>query len=212
MESYQTKDLLPEMVTAEPVRTKNGQLVVDQGVTLTKQLIAKIQFYSIESVTVENFAKDASANATGQKTEKKVDFFTHNSLLHYEQKSSSQSKGAVAEPSYTIGPGDLCEDFANLELESAGEYPLLCAGIIDTDWVTMSKTGKGKFKTRAKIEIGEFHHRPALFINTLPSMVFFESIRDKIEKLKEANQHIFSPYYTFNHHTTHFASVSCAVL
>lgn len=60
--------------------------------------------------------------------------------------------------------------------------------IIDTDWVTMSKTGKGKFKTRAKIEIGEFHHRPALFINTLPSMVFFESIRDKIEKLKEANQ------------------------
>ena len=34
-------------------------------------------------------------------------------------------------PSYTIGPGDLCEDFANLELESAGEYPLLCAGIID---------------------------------------------------------------------------------
>ena len=101
MESYQTKDLLPEMVTAEPVRTKNGQLVVDQGVTLTKQLIAKIQFYSIESVTVENFAKDASANATGQKTEKKVDFFTHNSLLHYEQKSSSQSKGAVAEPSYS---------------------------------------------------------------------------------------------------------------
>lgn len=97
MESYQAKDLLPKMVTAEPVRTKNGQLIVNQGVTLTKQLIAKIQFYNIESVKVEDFAKDSSANTA----EKEVDFFTHNSLLHYEQKSTPQSKGAVAEPSYS---------------------------------------------------------------------------------------------------------------
>lgn len=60
--------------------------------------------------------------------------------------------------------------------------------IIDTDWAAIARTGKGKFKTRAKIEVGEFHHKPALFVNTLPSMVFFEPIKDKIEKLKESNQ------------------------
>ena len=34
-------------------------------------------------------------------------------------------------PSYTYGPGDMCEDFASLECESAGLYPLFCAGVID---------------------------------------------------------------------------------
>lgn len=34
-------------------------------------------------------------------------------------------------PSYTFGPGDICEDFAMLECESAGLYPILCAGVID---------------------------------------------------------------------------------
>lgn len=42
--------------------------------------------------------------------------------------------------------------------------------IIEADWKALSHTGKGKFKTRAKIEIGEFNGRPALFVNTLPSM------------------------------------------
>ena len=59
--------------------------------------------------------------------------------------------------------------------------------IIEADWASMSHTGKGKFKTRAKIEIGEFNNRPALFVNSLPSMVFFETVREKIEKLKESN-------------------------
>ncbi len=34
-------------------------------------------------------------------------------------------------PSYAYGEGDACEDFALLEFESAGLYPLLCAGVVD---------------------------------------------------------------------------------
>ncbi len=34
-------------------------------------------------------------------------------------------------PSASYGPGDVCEDFALLELDSAGLYPLLCVGVID---------------------------------------------------------------------------------
>ena len=35
-------------------------------------------------------------------------------------------------PSYTYGPGDACEDFAMLEFETAGLYPLFCAGAGDS--------------------------------------------------------------------------------
>lgn len=34
-------------------------------------------------------------------------------------------------PSYSYGPGCMCEDFASLECETAGLYPVFCAGVID---------------------------------------------------------------------------------
>ncbi|MGN1281228.1 MAG: hypothetical protein ACI4UM_04935 [Succinivibrio sp.] len=34
-------------------------------------------------------------------------------------------------PSYSYGPGCMCEDFASLECETAGIYPVFCAGVID---------------------------------------------------------------------------------
>lgn len=59
--------------------------------------------------------------------------------------------------------------------------------IISADFKSISENGKGRFKTRAKIDIGEFHHKPALIVRALPHMVYFESIKDKIEELKEKN-------------------------
>lgn len=59
--------------------------------------------------------------------------------------------------------------------------------IIDADWESITNTGKGKFKTRAIIEITEFHSKPALVVKALPHMVYFESIKDKIEDMKDKN-------------------------
>lgn len=39
--------------------------------------------------------------------------------------------GIIFLPGENYGPGDLCEDFALLEIITAGEWPLFCAGAID---------------------------------------------------------------------------------
>ena len=52
MKEYQTKDLLPGMVTAIPVRTKRGQLIINPNVELTRALISRLEFYGIASVQI----------------------------------------------------------------------------------------------------------------------------------------------------------------
>ena len=46
-------DLKPGMVTTEPVKTKRGQELVPAGTTLTKQLISRMEFYSIDSACID---------------------------------------------------------------------------------------------------------------------------------------------------------------
>lgn len=52
MKEYHTKDLLPGMVTAIPVRTKRGQLIINPNVELTRTLISRLEFYGIASVQI----------------------------------------------------------------------------------------------------------------------------------------------------------------
>lgn len=52
MKEYQTKDLLPGMVTAIPFRTKRGQLIINPNVELTRTLISRLEFYGIASVQI----------------------------------------------------------------------------------------------------------------------------------------------------------------
>lgn len=52
MKEYQTKDLLPGMVTAIPVRTRRGQLIINPNVELTHALISRLEFYGIASVQI----------------------------------------------------------------------------------------------------------------------------------------------------------------
>ena len=49
---YPTDELVPGMVTAGEVRTKGGQLIVENGVSLTDRLISRIKFYAIPQVSV----------------------------------------------------------------------------------------------------------------------------------------------------------------
>lgn len=58
MKKILTADLQPGMVTAEPVMTPNGQLIINQGITLDKKMIARISFYSIAYAMVEEEEKE----------------------------------------------------------------------------------------------------------------------------------------------------------
>ena len=53
MEKIKVSDLKPGMVTTEPVKTKRGQELVPAGTTLTKQLISRMEFYSIDSACID---------------------------------------------------------------------------------------------------------------------------------------------------------------
>jgi len=51
--------------------------------------------------------------------------------LRHQKLMISRDSQILFLPSSAYGPGDCCEDFALLEFESAGLYPVFCAGVID---------------------------------------------------------------------------------
>ncbi|MGN0169415.1 MAG: HD-GYP domain-containing protein [Lachnospiraceae bacterium] len=52
MAVIQSQMLKPGMVTAAPVLTRNGQLIVNEGIELDARLIARLEFYSIKSASI----------------------------------------------------------------------------------------------------------------------------------------------------------------
>lgn len=59
MREIENKDLVAGMVTAAPVRTQTGQLIIEAKTMLNEQLISRIQFYNIRFVLIKD---DAQAN------------------------------------------------------------------------------------------------------------------------------------------------------
>ena len=59
---YPTDELVPGMVTAGEVRTKGGQLIVENGVSLTDRLISRIKFYAIPQVSKIQFLPQKKRN------------------------------------------------------------------------------------------------------------------------------------------------------
>ena len=54
MKKILTDELKPGMITAKPVMTPNGQLIINEGLTLDKKMIARINFYSIEFAMIQD--------------------------------------------------------------------------------------------------------------------------------------------------------------
>ena len=54
MKTYKLKDLKSGMITALPIYTAKGQLILEPGTFLTPALISRLSFYSIDSATVED--------------------------------------------------------------------------------------------------------------------------------------------------------------
>ena len=52
MSIVKTSDLVPGMITEEPVKTRSGQLIVNEGVALDRRLIERLDFYSIKEIKV----------------------------------------------------------------------------------------------------------------------------------------------------------------
>lgn len=60
--------------------------------------------------------------------------------------------------------------------------------IIDTNWKAICNKGLGNYKVRGIVDVGEYKGKPALFIRSIPDLVFLDRITEKIEKLIETNK------------------------
>lgn len=61
MKKTATKDLLPGMVTAMPVYSKSGQMILPVHTLLTTQQISRLEFYGIDWVHIQEDTKEASS-------------------------------------------------------------------------------------------------------------------------------------------------------
>lgn len=75
-------------------------------------------------------------------------------------------------------------DHPNADITLIPDQPMECE-IIDTDFANISKTGYGTYKVRGKIDIGEFDGKTALFIRSLPDLVYLNEVIEKIESMME---------------------------
>lgn len=55
--------------------------------------------------------------------------------------------------------------------------------IIKSDFETISNNGHGNYKVRGKIDIGEYKGKTALFIHSVPDLVYLDNIVETIEQL-----------------------------
>ena len=51
------------MVTAEPVTTRSGQVIIDRGVELTRPLIMRLSFYCVNEIAVTGDGEEAAPAA-----------------------------------------------------------------------------------------------------------------------------------------------------
>lgn len=68
MKRYTVEDLQPGMKTAKPVYSNRGQLIIEEGTTLTAALISRLFFYGIETAMVEEVKSGAAEPAFVPKT------------------------------------------------------------------------------------------------------------------------------------------------
>ncbi len=67
MRTVKTQDLTPGMITAEPVLSKHGQLIVAADTELTNQMIAHLSYYNIPSASIVDGTIPSAAIASMQK-------------------------------------------------------------------------------------------------------------------------------------------------
>ena len=76
MHTVATKDLHPGMVTATPVMSRHGQMIVEAHKMLTTQMIAHLEFYGIESARIIDGALPVDAIQSMAEEKEAVDRYS----------------------------------------------------------------------------------------------------------------------------------------
>ena len=100
-------------------------------------------------------------------------------------------------------------DNPNAKFVLVPDTPMEC-DIIDTDFQSICDTGYGNYKVRGRIDIGEFHNKPALFIRSLPDYVFLNTVTDKIEEMMEKN--VLTQVQSIEHNSDGDEKMECIIV
>lgn len=101
MGNIRLEDVKPGMVTSAPVLTQRGQQLIDKNVMLTKQLIARMQFYGISNVTVVDINDTANSKPKPLSAEEPAKTVTPAIELSYSQKIRKSSSFQKFQIDYT---------------------------------------------------------------------------------------------------------------
>ncbi|MCR4956734.1 MAG: HD-GYP domain-containing protein [Lachnospiraceae bacterium] len=125
MQVVNASQILPGMVLAEDVKTKSGQVIMDKGTVLNERLIARLDFYSISSITIES-SEPSEPQVTEQpkapdpEPQPSQQKFLEAGRASYSQKIQRSSKFRSFQVSYTRCVLNTKESFNQIK---NGQYP-----------------------------------------------------------------------------------------
>lgn len=138
------------MVVAEPIITKRGQTISTPGTELTNQLIAKLTFYKIEKVTVEDPVEEAvpvkKAEAPAEEAPKPKKDYVSNQIT-YTQRLKASPKFQKFQSDYALNIQYLKEDF---------EAIIAGGGVECTDLLLQSC--ESLFQSKTSLELFDMLH------------------------------------------------------
>lgn len=109
MQTVKTTQLQEGMITAAPVMTKKGLLIVDEGITLTNASIARIAFYDVNCIEIEDYETPQEETAD------------HSTEPTYSQRITSSREFQDFQTDHSAAAGLLKEAISSVI--SSGEEP-----------------------------------------------------------------------------------------
>lgn len=118
MQTVSNAQLKKGMVTAAPITTKHGQIVVDTNITLSDPLIARIRFYGIDSIQIHDFSepKAEPVKADSERTKEPTYLERIRGYADFQNFQASHTKAVK-------------------QLQALLEPVIFCNGMLDTDAV-----------------------------------------------------------------------------
>lgn len=115
MKNIKFADLKLGMVTAAPVKTKRGQELIPAGTALTRQLISRLEFYSIGSVCIDE---------TSILTEEEVQAALQAAMVQKREQATTEPKAEAPQPKIASPQNEVAYSQKVKRSKSFQEYSL----------------------------------------------------------------------------------------
>jgi putative nucleotidyltransferase with HDIG domain len=112
MKEYQIKELQPGMITAAPVMTPNGQVIVKENSELTNKMISRIDFYGIKLVQIQDIKAAPPPISSGTLAKPQTPDDGVLAKASYSQKVKNSPQFQRFQVDFTLRTNDLKSCFA----------------------------------------------------------------------------------------------------